>query len=98
MHEGTNVSTSLARGRANALLGSLVLAARAHRPHVPPTNRRDPLLDTTARAAARVQVENRPIMECAKTCDECAGLRTSYFVCKRGQIDPRTRIKGNKGF
>lgn len=36
--------------------------------------------------------------ECAKVSEECAGLRYTFFRCKHGQIDPRTRIKGNKGY
>lgn len=29
---------------------------------------------------------------------ECVGLRETYFRCKRGQVDMRTRIRGNKGY
>lgn len=45
-----------------------------------------------------VQVEHRSVTECAKVSEECAGLRYTFFRCKHGQIDPRTRIKGNKGY
>ncbi|KAJ8635323.1 hypothetical protein MRB53_009590 [Persea americana] len=29
---------------------------------------------------------------------ECVGLRETYFNCKRGQVDMRARIRGNKGY
>jgi hypothetical protein len=45
-----------------------------------------------------LQVEKKDIKVCAKEADECAGLRVAYAHCKRGQLDPRTRIKGNKGY
>ena len=44
------------------------------------------------------QKEGKDIKVCAVEAKECAGLRTSYFACKRGQLDPRNRIRGNKGF
>ncbi|KAI3512746.1 hypothetical protein L1887_20065 [Cichorium endivia] len=50
-----------------------------------------------------VKVENRPFRECAKEkapliSSECVGLRETYFNCKRGQVDMRARIRGNKGY
>lgn len=45
-----------------------------------------------------IQVEHRSVTECAKVSEECAGLRYTFYRCKHGQIDPRTRIKGNKGY
>ncbi|XAR50425.1 hypothetical protein NMG60_11004748 [Bertholletia excelsa] len=50
-----------------------------------------------------VKVEGRPIKECAKEkspCipSECVGLRETLFNCKRGQVDMRARIRGNKGY
>ncbi|KAL6770099.1 COX191 [Auxenochlorella protothecoides x Auxenochlorella symbiontica] len=45
-----------------------------------------------------MKVEHRSVTECAKVSEECAGLRYTFFRCKHGQIDPRTRIKGNKGY
>ena len=44
------------------------------------------------------QVDKRSIKECAKEVEECEGLRYSLFVCRRGQLDARTRIAGNKGY
>ncbi|KAJ0969383.1 hypothetical protein J5N97_022260 [Dioscorea zingiberensis] len=49
-----------------------------------------------------VKVENRPFRECAgekppSISSECVGLRETYFNCKRGQVDMRARIRGNKG-
>ncbi|KAI8105781.1 hypothetical protein M9434_000362 [Picochlorum sp. BPE23] len=44
------------------------------------------------------QVEKKDIKTCAKEAEECAGLRAAYAACKRGQLDPRTRIRGNKGY
>ena len=48
--------------------------------------------------AALHQVENKNIKVCSKEAKECEGLRYTFFRCKHGQIDPRTRIKGNKGY
>ncbi|XP_027344106.1 mitochondrial protein pet191 homolog [Abrus precatorius] len=50
-----------------------------------------------------VKVEKRSYRECAgeKTPSipsECVGLRETYFNCKRGQVDMRARIRGNKGY
>jgi len=45
-----------------------------------------------------LQVEKKDIKVCAKEADECASLRVAYAHCKRGQLDPRSRIKGNKGY
>ncbi|RAL41433.1 hypothetical protein DM860_010227 [Cuscuta australis] len=47
--------------------------------------------------------QNRPYRECAKETSpcissECVGLRETYFNCKRGQVDMRARIRGNKGY
>ncbi|KAJ0902780.1 putative cytochrome c oxidase assembly protein PET191 [Helianthus annuus] len=49
------------------------------------------------------EVENRSFRECAKEkspliSSECVGLRETYFNCKRGQVDMRARIRGNKGY
>ena len=44
------------------------------------------------------QKEGRDIKACAREAEECFGLRNAYFACKRGQLDPRTRIRGNKGY
>ncbi|GLJ22480.1 hypothetical protein SUGI_0423250 [Cryptomeria japonica] len=50
-----------------------------------------------------VKEEKRSYRECAGEKDpaipsECVGLRETYFNCKRGQVDMRTRIRGNKGY
>ncbi len=45
-----------------------------------------------------MQTEGKNIKTCAKEVKECEGLRNSYAACKRGQIDPRNRIMGNKGY
>ena len=45
-----------------------------------------------------MQVEGKDIKTCAREVKECEGLRTAYASCKRGQVDPRTRILGNKGY
>ena len=47
---------------------------------------------------AWLQEEKKPITQCAKEAKECGGLRYSYFQCKRGQLDNRNRITGNKGY
>ncbi|CAN6198573.1 unnamed protein product, partial [Urochloa humidicola] len=50
-----------------------------------------------------VKVQKRPYKECAgekvpNITSECVGLRETYFNCKRGQVDMRARIRGNKGY
>lgn len=45
-----------------------------------------------------IQIEKKDIKVCAKEAEECATLRAAYAACKRGQLDPRTRIRGNKGY
>lgn len=50
-----------------------------------------------------VTVQNRPFRECVgekSPCisSECVGLRETYYNCKRGQVDMRARIRGNKGY
>lgn len=47
--------------------------------------------------------QNRSYRDCAgekapQIASECVGLRETYFKCKRGQVDMRTRIRGNKGY
>ena len=44
------------------------------------------------------QKEGKDIKQCAKEVDECEGLRSAYTACKRGQLDPRARLWGNKGY
>lgn len=47
----------------------------------------------------QVQVEGKTATECTKEdIEECASLRYALFVCRRGQVDARTRIQGNKGY
>ena len=48
--------------------------------------------------APRAVQEGKPIKECAKEVKECEGLRNAYSACKRGQIDARSRLRGNKGY
>ena len=50
------------------------------------------------RESACFAVEHKDISVCSKEADECTALRQAYATCKRGQLDPRTRIKGNKGY
>ncbi|KAL4527691.1 hypothetical protein Ndes2437B_g02820 [Nannochloris sp. 'desiccata'] len=42
--------------------------------------------------------QGKDIKTCAKEVKECEGLRAAYAACKRGQVDPRSRIRGNKGY
>ena len=42
--------------------------------------------------------EHKDIKTCAKEVKECDGLRNSYAACKRGQVDARSRLRGNKGY
>lgn len=34
----------------------------------------------------------------AQNPEECDALRYALFACKRGQVDARSRIQGNKGY
>ncbi len=42
------------------------------------------------------------IRECLKSREhldeECKSLMTAFYDCRRGQIDRRARIKGNRGY
>jgi len=41
--------------------------------------------------------ENRPLRDCLAEVDEghdCHYLRNALFLCKRGQLDMRTRMRG----
>jgi cytochrome c oxidase assembly factor 5 len=47
--------------------------------------------------AHRPQVEKRDYKECvSQHAPECESLRYALFHCRRGQMDARTRIQGNK--
>ncbi len=43
-----------------------------------------------------MQVQHKDVKTCAKEVDECSQYRLAYYNCKRGQVDARTRIGGNK--
>ncbi|KAI3428052.1 hypothetical protein D9Q98_006437 [Chlorella vulgaris] len=45
-----------------------------------------------------VKQDNKTVTECAKEVEECQGLRNAYSACKRGQLDARSRLRGNKGY
>ena len=38
------------------------------------------------------------VAECVKQAEECNALRYTFAECKRGQVNMRTRIQGNKGY
>ena len=42
--------------------------------------------------------EGKPIRQCAQEAAQCNGLRNAYTACKRGQMDARSRLRGNKGY
>jgi hypothetical protein len=44
-----------------------------------------------------LQKEGKDVRTCAKEAEECANLRYTYYNCKRGKMDARTRIAGTKG-
>ena len=45
------------------------------------------------------QEQHRSVTDCATTKpEECEALRYALFACRRGQVDARTRIQGNKGY
>ena len=52
--------------------------------------------DREERCIACLQVHHKDVRTCAKEVDECSHLRLAYYNCKRGQVDARTRIAGNK--
>ena len=44
------------------------------------------------------RVEEKTVKECLRILpDECVPLRRSYFMCRRGQLDMRSRIRGVGG-
>lgn len=43
-----------------------------------------------------MQVHHKDVRTCAKEVEECSQFRLAYYNCKRGQVDARTRIPGNK--
>ena len=46
-----------------------------------------------------VQVEKRDLKQCMKEQPpECETYRFALFACRKGQVDARTRIQGNKGY
>mmetsp|Transcript_40173 Transcript_40173/g.128326 ORF Transcript_40173/g.128326 Transcript_40173/m.128326 type:complete len:80 (+) Transcript_40173:224-463(+) len=48
-----------------------------------------------------VQKDKKNLKECAKDgniAKECLSVRNGYFLCKRGQLDMRKRIRGNQGY
>jgi len=38
----------------------------------------------------------RPLLECAPHAPECDALHRAYTACRRGQLDMRTRIRGQR--
>lgn len=49
------------------------------------------------RATRALQVEKKDLKECMKARPyECEQFRYALFHCRKGQVDARTRIQGNK--
>lgn len=47
----------------------------------------------------RPQEQHKGVNECAAERPEaCEALRYALFACRRGQVDARSRIQGNKGY
>jgi len=48
-----------------------------------------------------VQKQGKSVVQCARSesgvPDECMSLRYAFTHCKKGMLDMRTRIRGNKG-
>ncbi|KAF6255338.1 cytochrome c oxidase assembly protein PET191 [Scenedesmus sp. NREL 46B-D3] len=43
--------------------------------------------------------KKKTVTQCAEELpEECNSLRYALFACKRGQVDARSRIQGNKGY
>ena len=70
------------------------------KPHAPPCR------VGTCRSASHAfflacccQVQHKEHKECMKERpEECEQFRYALFQCKRGQVDARTRIQGNKAY
>jgi cytochrome c oxidase assembly factor 5 len=46
-----------------------------------------------------LQEKKKTVTQCAEELpEECESLRYALFACKRGQVDARSRIQGNKGY
>ncbi|KAG2482287.1 hypothetical protein HYH03_018772 [Edaphochlamys debaryana] len=46
-----------------------------------------------------MKVRQKDVKDCmAEHAPECEQYRYSLFQCRRGQMDARTRIQGNKGY
>jgi len=56
------------------------------------------LLINSHKVFGTLQKEGKDIKTCAKDAAECKGVRNAYAACKRGQLDPRARIRGNIGY
>lgn len=60
-------------------------------------------LDCVERSAC-VKTEKRTLSDCVKGENgaiapaECEVKRGNYFACRRGQLDMRSRLRGNKGY
>mmetsp|Transcript_5053 Transcript_5053/g.11981 ORF Transcript_5053/g.11981 Transcript_5053/m.11981 type:complete len:106 (-) Transcript_5053:544-861(-) len=51
------------------------------------------------RASDCMKVEHKSLKECmASRPEECEQFRYALFHCRKGQVDARTRIQGNKGY
>ncbi|KAL6748219.1 cytochrome c oxidase assembly protein [Haematococcus lacustris] len=51
------------------------------------------------RSTECVKSGKHELRECmAQKAPECESFRYALFHCKRGQMDARTRIQGNKGY
>ena len=54
--------------------------------------------------SACVRAQNHSLSACAKGTDgasvpeECEVKRANYFTCRKGQLDMRSRLRGNKGY
>eukprot|EP00879_Flechtneria_rotunda_P006757 GHRR01007101.1.p1 GENE.GHRR01007101.1~~GHRR01007101.1.p1 ORF type:complete len:167 (+),score=8.91 GHRR01007101.1:19-519(+) len=51
------------------------------------------------RQTACYKERKKTVTDCsAELPEECSALRYALFACKRGQVDARSRIQGNKGY
>ncbi len=78
--------------RRDCWCDALPLQRRLGAPPPPPGVQRASL------ARPSLPQEHKDIRTCAKEVKECDGLRNSYAACKRGQVDARSRLRGNKGY
>lgn len=82
--------------------GAIRMQSLTALPFVPPRlNRRTPYRpdDFPRNVSLFAQVDKKGFTACSEQRpEECEALRYALFACRRGQVDARSRIQGNKGY